>query len=177
MLLNPLKKIEYDTSPTDHSPNSQSAGKTPSVSHLCHHTEMPWRAPICTYPGEQPYSLWGTSCTPPPPHPSLSRQVSCGQAPLSPSPAASEAPGGTAPTCTYLSKRRYQRPQRHRSHLQRLEKEPQNPVSRQDYCGQTTPSPASAATEATHRRRPLLQQLEEKLGPLKHQHHLHQLDE
>lgn len=97
--------------PTDHSPNSQSAGKTPSVSHLCHHTEMPWRAPICTYPGEQPYSLWGTSCTPPPPHPSLSRQVSCGQAPLSPCPAASEAPGGTAPTCTYLSKRRYQTPE------------------------------------------------------------------
>lgn len=59
MLLNSLKKIEYGTSPTDHSPNSQSAGKTPSVSHLCHHTEMPWRAPICTYPGEQPYSLWG----------------------------------------------------------------------------------------------------------------------
>lgn len=52
-------------SPTDHSPNSQSAGKTPAVSYPCHHTEMPWSAPQ----GQPPSAPEGYFLHPSPPQP------------------------------------------------------------------------------------------------------------
>lgn len=150
MLLNPLKKIEYGTSPTDHSPNSQSAGKTPSVSHLCHHTEMPWRAPICTYPGGQPYSLWGHF--------------------LHPSPATSQpqqasllwpGPSITIPSC-------FRGPWRHSPHLHLSEQEKvsEDPRGTAPTCSGWRKSPKIQSAGKTTVARPLLHQPQQQQRPL-----------